>query len=117
MKELLLGGQKEQVSRDDLIKDLAGERMGGERRCQQQGEKEEEEEAELQGHSTDPAHSHTDHTPVLLAAAAATKLDFFFSPGPSKHDWNSGCGRKGEGHVGTGSTESRKCHAEHSGCI
>lgn len=120
VRELLFAGQEERVSQDDLIKDLAGERTRrrrrgrGKTRCQQQQEKEgeeDEEEAEPRGHSADPAHSHPDHTSVLLAAAA-TKLDFFF-PAPSEHDWNSDCGRKGAGPTGKGSTGSRKCHAEH----
>lgn len=72
MSEMPFGGQEERVSRDDLIKDLADERRTRRRRCQQQ-----EEEAEPQGRGADTAHSHPDHTSVLLTATA-TKLDFFF---------------------------------------
>lgn len=86
------------MTRDDLIKDLAGERRRKRRRCQQQ-----EEEAELEHHSANPAHSHPDHTSVLLAAAA-TKLDFFFF-----RPLGAWLRKKGVGPPRTG---SRKCHVE-----
>lgn len=99
MIEELFAGQQERVRRDDLIKDLAGERGRTRRRkrCQQQ-----EEEAEPQGHSTYAAHSHPDHTSVLLSATAA-KLDFF-SP-------RLGILAAAEG-VGPSRTGSRKCLVE-----